>query len=349
MCALPRPTCLVTGGTSSIGKVLVRQLSARGDAIRLLVRPSASRAGLCLPGVEFAPGDVTDAGSVARAADGCATVYHLAAVVGTARDPADWDRVNVQGSRNVFLAARGAGARVVFVSSVGALGWTEPGEIADETRPRGPRFWAGHYGRTKSEAEDLLRELVGRGLWGCTVYPGFGYGPSRAVTHPGLTDNTLLRLAAGKPLPLLWGRNRLCVSYFQDTARGCIAAAERGRPGEGYVLGGENLTFQQIIAGAAAALGRRPPRLRVPVALLGAAIAVAKRARPDLAVPDELLDMFGRSWAYSSAKAERELGWRLTRYDEGMRETWRDWQALGWRPPTRHRSGHAPAGQGVPR
>jgi nucleoside-diphosphate-sugar epimerase len=331
MSAAADPRILVTGGTSSIGKVLVRQLSARGGRVRLLMRPTASRAGLELPGVELVPGDVTDSASVDRATEGCSLVYHLAAIVGTARDRAAWDRVNVQGSRNVFEAARRSGARVVFVSSIGALGWTEPGEIADETRPRGPRTWAGHYGRTKNEAEDVLRELVGRGLRGCTVYPGFGYGPSRAVSHPGLTDNTLLRLAAGKPLPLLWGRNRLCVSYFQDTVRGCIAAAERGRPGEGYVLGGDNLTFQEIIAGAAAALGRRSPRLKVPVALLGTIIGFAKRVRPELAIPDELLDMFGRSWAYSSAKAERELGFRPTSYEQGMRETWRDWQALGWR------------------
>lgn len=332
MSALSQSRCLLTGGTSSIGKVLVRQLSARGAPVRLLVRPTASRAGLELPGVELVPGDITDAESVHRAAEGCAVVYHLAAVVGTARDPADWDRVNVQGSRNVFVAAQRARARVVFVSSIGALGWTAPGETADERRPRDPRRWAGEYGRSKNEAEQVLRELIGKGLWGCTVYPGFGYGPSRAVTHPGLTDNTLLRMAAGQPLPLLWGSNRLCISYFQDTARGCIAAAERGTPGDGYVLGGDNLTFQEIIAGAAAALGRPPPRVRVPVALLGALMTVAKRIRPALAIPDELVDMFGRSWAYSSAKAERELGWQPTPYGQGMRETWRDWRALGWTP-----------------
>jgi dihydroflavonol-4-reductase len=131
-------------------------------------------------------------------------------------------------------------------------------------------------------------------------------------------------------MPLLWGTNRLCVSYFQDTARGCIAVLERGRPGEGYVLGGENLTFQEIIAGAARALGRSPPRLHLPVSPLRAILRVAQRIDPRLPVPNDFLDMIAHDWVYSSEKASRELGWRITPFEQGMRETWRDLQARGW-------------------
>lgn len=324
---------LVTGGTSSIGKVLVRQLSEAGEQVRLLMRPGSSRQYLELPGVSFVPGDVTDAESVKRAMDGCSTVFHLASVVGEARSLEVWDQVNVEGSRSVFKAAYELGVgSTVFISSIGALGWTEPGEVGNEDRPRSPKYWAGEYGRTKNAAEEILSEYAAKGLRACTVYPGFGYGPSKAQSHPGLTDNTLLRMASGRPMPTLVGSNHLVISYFADTARGCRLAAEKGRPGEGYILGGENLTFQEIIAGAAAALGRPAPRMRVPLAFLRGVAAATRLLSGKSFLPQEFLDMVQHSWVYSSAKAERELGWGFTPYRQGMVETWRDWQAIGWKP-----------------
>ena len=187
-------TILITGGTSSIGRVLVKELARRGETLRVLVRPNSDRTGLDLPGVEFLPGDVTNPVSVREAVQGCQFVCHLAAVVGSQVPEAVWWRVNRDGTQIVLQAALDAGVRaMVQVSSLSVLGNTEPGETADESHLPDPSMYRNLYQKTKRAADDLAREYACLGLRVAIVYPGFGYGHSWASSHPSLQDQTLDR------------------------------------------------------------------------------------------------------------------------------------------------------------
>ena len=325
-------TTFITGGTSSIGRVLVKTLAAQGEPQRVLVRPTSDRSGLNLPGVDFVMGDVTDAAAVRRGMEGCGRVCHLAAVVGQAVAESEWWRVNRDGTRTVLQAAHDLGVQsVVQVSTLAVLGTTEPGEIADESRPVDPNRYFNLYQKTKRAADDIARDFAARGLRVSIVYPGFGYGCSWASSHPSLAETTLLRLAAGKPVVILGsGQNRLCVAYYKDTVQGILLAHQRGQAGDDYILGGENLTFPEIWAVVAGVLGQPPPRRRVPLWVLEAAARVSQAVRGRSPFPPEFFEMIRYHWVFSTAKAQRELGWQPHTFAAGMAETWAEYQAQGW-------------------
>ncbi len=327
-------TTFITGGTSSIGRVLIKELARDGEKVRVLARSTSDRRTLELPGVEFIFGDVTDREAVRRGMGGCERVCHLAAIVGYRVPESEWWRVNRDGSRNVLQAAFDLGVRsIVQVSSLSVLGPTAPGEVADESRPVDTRKYVSLYQKTKRAADDIAREFAAQGLRVMIVYPGFGYGCSWASSHPSMAEMTLLRMAAGKPVAILGsGRNKLCAAYYKDTVQGILLARERGRAGKGYVLGGENLTFPEIWAVIAKILDKEPPRLRIPLGPIRfiARALTALRGRP--IIPAEILDMASFDWNFSTDKAKRELGWQPHSFLEGMTETWAEYQAAGWRP-----------------
>jgi nucleoside-diphosphate-sugar epimerase len=324
----------ITGGTSSIGRVLIKQMAQQGARARVLVRKSSNVSGLELPGIEFVYGDVTEPAAVQRGMEGCQRVTHLAAVVGSNVPEAEWWRVNREGTRNVLEAARSTGVEsMVQVSSLSVLGYTEPGELADEARPIDPSKYLTLYQKTKGAADDLARDLAARGLSVKIVYPAFGYGCSFASSHTSMQDNTLLRMAAGKPTAIMGtGKNRLCLSYYRDTVRGIDLAHERGKPGEGYILGGENLTFPELWVVVAEILGKEPPQRRIPLGLLKSVSAIVRAIQGNSLFPPDFFDMIRYDWNFSSAKAERELGWKFHSFRDGMKETWAEYQAQGWKP-----------------
>jgi len=327
-------TMFITGGTSSIGRVLVKELSARGIPARLLVRKSSNRAALELPGVTFIEGDVTDADAVRRGMEGCQSATHLAAVVGHNVPEAEWWRVNREGSRNVLQAAYDLHLdSLVQVSSLSVLGTTRPGEIADETRPIDTDRYMNLYQKTKHAADEIAREYAAQGLPVKIVYPAFGYGCSQASSHPSLQDQTLLRMAAGKPVAILGsGRNRLCLSYYNDTAAGILLAHARGAAGEGYILGNENLTFKEIWAAVAEVLGKEMPRMRVPLPILRLVSSAACLLTGRSIFPPEFFEMLGLDWCFSSRKARELLGWKPHSFLDGLRDTWAEYQKQGWSP-----------------
>ncbi len=327
-------TTFVTGGTSSIGRVLVKELSRQGESVRLLARPNSDRSGLDLPGVTFVPGDVTDTESVRRGMAGCERVSHLAAIVGHDVPEATWWKVNRDGACNVLQAALDLGVTsMVQVSSISVLGWTQPGETADESRPVDTSRYLNLYQKTKHAADEAAREYAGRGLNVKIVYPSFGYGCSRATSHPSLQDQTLLRMAAGQPVAVMGsGKNLLTLSYYRDTARGILLAHERGLPGDDYILGGEVLTFPQLWAAVAAVLGKQPPTRRIPLGLLKLVSGLSHRLTGKRIFPDDFFDMISLNWSFSSAKAVRVLGWAYTPFQDGIAETWQEYQRLGWQP-----------------
>lgn len=324
-------TTFVTGGTSSIGRVLVQEMSRQGESLRVLVRKSSNLQGLELPGVEFVFGDVCDARSVADGMKGCQRVTHMAAIVGQDVAESEWWRVNRDGSRNVLEAAYRQGvSSLVQVSSLSVLGTTQPGEMADENRPIDPARYTNLYQKTKHAADEIAREYAAQGLAVKIVYPGFGFGCSRASSHPSMQDQTLLRMAAGKPTAIMGsGENRLCVAYYNDTVEGIRLAHERGAAGQGYILGNDNLTFPEIWAAVAHVLGKQPPTRRIPLGLLRGVSFLNEKIRGKPIFPADFFDMIGLNWCFSNRKAREELGWQPRTFEQAIAATWKAYQALG--------------------
>jgi nucleoside-diphosphate-sugar epimerase len=322
----------VTGGTSSIGRVLIKELSRKGETLKVLVRKSSNREGLELPGVTFVFGDVTDFKAVVAGMQGCTRVTHMAAVVGSDLPEAEWWRVNRDGARNVLQAAHDLGiSSMVQVSSLSVLGDTQPGEIADETRPIDPTRHINLYQKTKFAADEIAREFAGRGLPVKIVYPGFGFGCSFASSHPSMQDQTLLRMAAGKPVVIMGsGKNKLFVAYYRDTVAGICMAHRSGKSGDGYILGNENRTFPEIWEAIAGILGKKAPQARIPVPLLKAVSFLGAKLRGKPIFPQDFFDMIALNWCFSNRKAQEALGWQPHAFKDAMTETWSDYQRQGW-------------------
>ena len=315
---------LVTGVTGFLGGRVAESLASAGHAVRGLSRSSGRWAGRP-PGAEERLGDVTDPRALREAAEGCDAVVHAAAWVRNwAKDRSIFDRINVGGLRNAADAARTAGAKLVYTSSFVALGPTD-GAVLDEESPRAPGSPHNDYERTKWEADRLARELAATDLAVVRLYPGVVFGPG-AVTAGNHVVQSLLQHARGK-LPGLLGRGdrRLCFAYVDDVARGFVAAVERAGPGTAYILGGENRTLVDLFEAFARRTGVPPPRVRIPYSV-ATMIGWFQRKRADWfgiepELTDEVVGIYRHEWAYSSARAERELDYRVTPFDEAVAST----------------------------
>ena len=324
-------TMFITGGTSSIGRILVRELASRAVPMHVMVRRSSNRSMLEFPGVTFVDGDVNDMDAIRKGMEGCQAVTHMAALVGHNLPEAEWWRVNRDGSRNVLQAAYDLQvASLVQVSSISVLGYTQPGETADETRPVDTGKYVNLYQKTKHAADEIARDYAAKGLPVRIVYPTFGYGCSQATSHPSLHEQTLLRMAAGKRVAILGsGRNRLCLAYYNDTAAGILLAHEKGKAGEGYILGNDNLTFKEIWAVVAELLGKEPPRRHIPLTVLKLVSSASRGLTGKSVFPPDFFEMFGFNWCFSNRKAKEHLGWQPHSFPEGLRETWEEYQKQG--------------------
>ena len=325
-------TIFITGGTSSIGRVMIKEYSRKGESVKVLARKTSNRSGLDLPGVIFCDGDVTDPVAIRDGMRGCDYVVHMAAVVGAGLPEEEWWRVNRDGSRNVLQAASDQGVKgMVQVSSMSVLGDTQPGEMADETRPIDPARHVTLYEKTKFAADEIARDFAARGLPVRIVYPGFGFGCSFASSHPSMQDQTLLRMAAGKPTAIMGsGKNRLFLAYYNDTAEAIRLALTRGRDGEGYILGNDNLTFPEIWKTVADVLGKQPPTRRIPLQLLRAVSFMGEKLRGRPVFPSDFFDMIALNWCFNNRKAREELGWQPKSFKDALTETWQAYQSSGW-------------------
>lgn len=315
---------LVTGTTGFLGGRVARALVAGGHSVRGLVRDPARRS-VALEGVEVRAGDVTDVESFRRAAGDCDAIVHAAAwVKNWSRDRAVFDRVNVGGFRHALEAARSVGAKLVYTSSFVALGPTD-GTVLDEASPRMPGEAHNEYERTKWEADRLAREAARSDVPVVRLYPGVVFGPGE-LTAGNHVVQSLLQHAAGK-LPGLLGRGdrRLCFAYVEDVAAGFVAATERAAPGAAYVLGGENRTLVDLFEAFGRRTGIAPPTRRIPYAA-AAAVGWFQRKRADWfgiepELTDEVVGIYRHEWAYSSARAEQELGYRITPFEAALAKT----------------------------
>src|SRR5216684_6940594 len=312
---------LVTGANGFVGCHVVRALLAVGAQVRGLIRRDADLRGL--EGLDYQPcyGDLRDARSLAEAARGCDEIYHVAADYRLwVPDPAPMYAANLDGTRNVIAAARAAGVRrLIYTSTVGALG-LGPDGIGREDSPVTLEAMVGPYKRSKFLAEQEALRAARDGVPIVIVNPSTPIGPLDFKPTPTgriIADFLNRRL----PAYIETGLNLVCV---EDVARGHLLAAEHGRVGEKYILGGENLTLADVLRKLAALSGLPAPRLKIPYAVafgfaLGAElVSRTVTRRPPRASLTEVR-MARKKMFFDSAKARAELGYEPGPIDDGLR------------------------------
>ncbi len=303
---------LLTGATGFVGAAVARALLARGHRLRVLVRANSDRRNLA--GLDVTPvvGDLADPATLPAAVAGCRYVFHVAADYRIwVPDPAAMMRANVAGTEALLRAAHAAGVqRIVYCSSVAALGLTADGTPADETTPVSEATVIGTYKLSKYRAEQAVLRLVrDEGVPAVIVNPATPIGPRDIKPTP--TGRIIVDAAAGR-MPA-YVDTGLCVVHVDDVAAGHLLALERGQIGERYILGGENLSLRELLAQVAAETGRAPPRIRLsPHLLWPVALAFEAAARLGGITPlvtRDHLRMARKKMFFSSAKAVRELGY----------------------------------------
>ncbi len=302
----------MTGATGFVGSAVARALVSGGWQVRALVRNGSNRRNLSGLPLEVAVGDLTDEASLVAAVAGCEALFHVAADYRLgAPHPAELYRNNVEGTRNVFQAARAAGVgRIVYTSSVATVGLPPDGSPGEEATPVTLQDMIGHYKRSKFLAEAFVQEWARRGERVVIVNPSTPVGPGDVKPTP--TGQVILDAASGRmPAYVDTGLN---IVHVDDVAAGHVLAYHHGRDGERYILGGEDMRLRDILAQIARLVGRSAPRIRLPhAAVLPVAFvseAVARALGRASRVTVEAVRMSRKHMFFSSAKAVRELGYR---------------------------------------
>jgi len=301
---------LVTGGTGFVGANLVRELLADGHRVRVLARKGGDRRALAGCDVEIAEGDLLDPASVRAAVAGTRRLYHVAADYRLwAPDPRAIYRANVDGTRAVLEAAAEAGVeRVIYTSTVGAVGIPKDGSPGDERTPVALEDMVGAYKASKFLAERVADEMAARGAPVVIVNPSAPIGPWDIKPTP--TGQMIVDFLKGRMVASL--DTGLNVVHVRDVARGHILAADRGRIGERYILGNRNLSLLEIFQTLARLTGIPAPRFRVPyavawmTAMAMESVAAVTRRPPQVALT--AVRMARKRMYFSAAKAIEELG-----------------------------------------
>jgi len=312
----------VTGATGFVGSHVARVLAEQGADLRLLVRSSSDPKNIQQLNADRVVGDLCDPESIDRAMADCDVVFHVAADYRLwVRDPAQMYRANVEGTRTILQAARKNGVRrVVYTSSVATMGFTVKNNPVDESSPVSLENMIGHYKRSKYMAEEVAIAAGRDGIDVVVVNPSTPVGEQDIKPTP--TGRIVVDFLKKKfPAYVDTGLNMVDV---RECARGHVAALEKGRSGERYILGGENLTLKQILDKLAAITGLPSPRVRLPyaVALASGVVdtvvtGVVLRREPRVTI--DAVRMGRKKMFVSSAKAERELGWKAIPVDAALR------------------------------
>jgi dihydroflavonol-4-reductase len=311
------PVSLLTGATGFIGSHLTPLLLARGDTVRVLARRESRLRALQGLDVEVMSGDVLERRAVRRAMRGVDRVFHLAGTTNLTLPRARVFALNVEGTRVVLEEAlRAEVQRAVYTSSVAAIGPAPPGTSADESNVWDAGRYAIPYVDSKHEAEGLAMRLLARGLPLVIVNPAHVLGPG----DPGRSSTTLVRRFMRRQIPA-YVDGTLNIFGVQDVARGHVLADERGQIGERYILGNRNFTFDRLFADLGRISGVEAPPVKLPVAV-AVALAGAGRRLPGIALPSPAeIRAASLNWAFSSAKAKRELGWTTSPHEDCLEET----------------------------
>jgi dihydroflavonol-4-reductase len=318
---------LVTGATGKVGHAIAHALTERGDEVRALVRDPARAADVLPAGVEPVRGDVTDPASVQAAADGCELTFNAMGLPEQwLADEETFERVNARGSETVVRAAAAAGVRRVVHTSTIDVFHAEPGARFDESRVASyPKDTA--YERSKQRAEELVLEAgADADVEVVLVNPAAVYGPGPGGSATSLEQGLFEPLVEGRraDVPAL-PPGGLGICFNAGLARGQLLAAERGKPGERYILCDTQLSFRALAEAVVRIAGRGtvPPTMPVPLARAlagGGELLSRATGRPPL-LPRGQLTFFLWNATPDAGKARRELGWEPTPLDEGLRAT----------------------------
>jgi dihydroflavonol-4-reductase len=312
----------VTGATGFVGSHVAHVLAEQGADLRLLVRTGSDPKNIQGLNADRVIGDLCEPESIDRAMAGCDVVFHVAADYRLwVRDPAQMYQANVEGTRTILQAARKNHVRrVVYTSSVATMGFTVRNTPVDESSPVSLENMIGHYKRSKYMAEEVALAAGHDGIDVVVVNPSTPVGEQDIKPTP--TGRIVVDFLKKKfPAYVDTGLNMVDV---RECARGHVAALEKGRSGERYILGGENLTLKQILDKLAAITGLPSPRVRLPyaVALASGVVdtvvtGVVLRREPRVTL--DAVRMGRKKMFVSSAKAERELGWKAVPVDAALR------------------------------
>jgi dihydroflavonol-4-reductase len=306
-------TILVTGATGFVGSAVARKLLAAGETVRVMARAGSNRRNIEDLDVELCIGDLTQAETLAPAVAGCSAVFHVAADYRLwTRHPEEMMRTNIEGSKALIKAALDADVeRIVYTSSVAALGINKNETPADETTPSSLEDMIGVYKRSKYLAEEAVHKLVAeKKAPVIIVNPSAPVGP-RDI-KPTRTGKLIADAAAGRmPAFVDTGLN---VVHVDDVAEGHVLAWQKGKIGERYILGGENLLLASILREISELVGRKPPRISIPhgvvmpIAYIAEALTKLSGGEKPLVAVDEVR-MARKKMYFTSAKAQRELGY----------------------------------------
>lgn len=316
-----------------MGSHVARALAAQGAELRLLVRSSSRTENIDALNADRVVGDLHAPQLLRPGMEGCELAFHVAADYRLwTRRSEEMYRTNVEGTRGLLQAAREAGVRrVVYTSSVATMGFRSDGQPVDEDAPVALADMVGHYKRSKFMAEQVAREAARAGQDVVMVNPTTPVGEQDIRPTP--TGRIVVDFLRRKfPAYVDTGLNLVDVA---EVARGHVAAAEKARPGERYILGGENLTLKQLLDRMAAITGLPSPRVRVPQAA-ALAFAVLDTAWTGVLLGREprasvdAVRMSHKKMFVSSARAERELGWRVVPVEGALRRAVEWFRAHGY-------------------
>jgi dihydroflavonol-4-reductase len=323
----------VTGATGFVGSHVAQLLAEQGADLRLLVRPSSNPRNIQGLKAERVVGDLRDPASLEKVMAGCDVLFHVAADYRLwIRDPEQMYSANVDGTRAILQAARSNRVRrVVYTSSVATMGFTSDGQPADENSPVSLDSMIGHYKRSKFMAEEVAIKAGKSGMDVVVVNPTTPVGEQDIKPTP--TGRIIVDFLKKKfPAYVDTGLNLVDV---KECARGHVAALERGRSGERYILGGENLTLKQILDKLAAITGLPSPKVKLPYAVALASglvdtVVTGLLLRREPRVTLDAVRMGRKKMFVSSAKAGRELGWKTVPVEGALRRAVEWFQANGY-------------------
>ncbi|KAJ0087027.1 hypothetical protein Patl1_08987 [Pistacia atlantica] len=321
---------LLTGGSGYLGGRLCHRLLSLGHSVRALVRRTSDISGLPSPigdgSFEFAYGDVTDYRSILDACSGCQFIFHVAAVVEPwLPDPSKFFSVNVGGLKNIAQAAKETKTieKIIYTSSFFALGSTD-GYVADENQIHPGKYFCTEYERSKADADKIALQAAAEGVPIVLVYPGVIYGSGKLTAGNMVAQLMIERFNGRLPGYIGYGKDKFSFCHVDDVLEGQIAAMDKGRPGERYLLTGENASFMHVFDMAAVITGTKRPRFSIPLWLIEAygwvSVFFSRITGKLPLISYPTVHVLRHQWAYSCEKAKAELGFDPRSLKDGLEE-----------------------------